>query len=599
VLDMVIEEIEPDGTVVFEWRSVDHFNVTDAQHEDLTGETVDHVHPNSLDLDADGNILLSSRHLDEVTKISRATGAIIWRLGGKNNQFTFTNDPGHFSHQHDARRIANGNILLFDNGNYHAVHYSRAVEYRLDEQAKTATRVWQYRHTPDIYGYAMGNAQRLPNGNTMIGWGASNVITEVRPDGTIAFEMTMPPGVFTYRAFRLPAASRSVKTTLLAPANDTTGLPASVRLTWERTGGASGYHVQVATDAAFTSPVYDEEGLDATSAAVPGLVEWTQYFWRVRAIGEEIDGTWSDTWTFTTGGTPLVLTLVSPPQGATALPMAPALRWAPFAGATGYDVQLSANDLFFTAPIVDTTIGASVLWLDRISGGDRFYWRVRPRTATGTGNWSQVWDFRTAPAVDTVLPQKIDQILPAASSTVPLGNLRFVWQPDAASAMTQYRLSVATRPTILEDPAASGILVDTTTGSADLVVPTGTLSAGTYWWLVRGTNDRGEQFSSPLGTFTIDAATGIAGSGSIAAITLAPNPAGAIALLRVTLARSAELDVRLVDVRGVTVARPFSGPTVAGTRVVTLRLDELPEGVYFCAVSTAEGTSVHRLVVAH
>ena len=47
----------------------------------------------------------------------------------------------------------------------------------------------------------MGNAQRLPNGNTFICWGYTNPnITEVTANGTIVFEMTLPTGDITYRA---------------------------------------------------------------------------------------------------------------------------------------------------------------------------------------------------------------------------------------------------------------------------------------------------------------------------------------------------------------------------------------------------------------
>ena len=70
--------------------------------------------------------------------------------------------------------------------------YSRALEYVLDQTNKTATLVWEYRNTPDVFALGMGNVQRLPNGNTMIGWGtAVPTLTEVMPDGRKAFELTM------------------------------------------------------------------------------------------------------------------------------------------------------------------------------------------------------------------------------------------------------------------------------------------------------------------------------------------------------------------------------------------------------------------------
>ena len=164
---------------------------------------VDYIHGNAIELDYDGNLLISSRHLNEISKISRSTGEFIWRLGGNNNEFTFVNDTIPFHYQHDIRRLENGNITMFDNGNFRAPLVSRALEYQLDEVNKVATLVWSYQHTPVVYGAFMGSVQRLKNGNTLIGWGGTSpALTEVTPSGTIALEMTLPAGVWSYRVMR-------------------------------------------------------------------------------------------------------------------------------------------------------------------------------------------------------------------------------------------------------------------------------------------------------------------------------------------------------------------------------------------------------------
>ena len=151
---LIIQELDMDDNVVFEWRSWDHIPLSDT-HVDLTDGDIDYVHGNSIEVDNDGHLLVSSRHLDEITKINRESGEIIWRMGGKANQFTFGGDDvDGFRIQHDARRLANGNLTLFDN---HSVGgdpnpFSRAVEYRLDEENLTAELVWSYRNTPDVFG---------------------------------------------------------------------------------------------------------------------------------------------------------------------------------------------------------------------------------------------------------------------------------------------------------------------------------------------------------------------------------------------------------------------------------------------------------------
>ena len=203
VIGLIIQELDREKNVVFQWRSWDHFQITDIVSHSLTGALVDYVHGNSIDVDPEGNFILSSRHMNEVTKISRVTGEILWRLGGKNNQFTFVNDPILFSHQHAVRRLPNGHIVLFDNGNFRLPLFSRAVEYAIDEAQKTATLVWQYRLNPDVFGAALGYVQRFSNGNTLIAWGATTpTLTEVAADGTIVSELTFDPGTATYRAFR-------------------------------------------------------------------------------------------------------------------------------------------------------------------------------------------------------------------------------------------------------------------------------------------------------------------------------------------------------------------------------------------------------------
>ncbi len=207
VREIVIQELDRNRNVIFQWRTTDHYNITDGFETALTVTDVNPFHCNAVTMDQDGNLLLSTRYLCEITKIDIQTGNIIWRLGGKNNQFKFVNDPTVFSYQHNIRRLTNGDITLWDNGNLRNPPYSRAVEYKLDEINKTATLVWQFRRNPDAYASYMGSNQRLSDGNTLIGWGGAAFpsLTEVRPDGTTALEMAFPYNdVVSYRAYRFP-----------------------------------------------------------------------------------------------------------------------------------------------------------------------------------------------------------------------------------------------------------------------------------------------------------------------------------------------------------------------------------------------------------
>ena len=142
------------------------------------------MHSNSLQVAPAGVILMSVRHLDTVIAISPQFDQIAWRIGRFKSDFTFPNPNDRFYHQHFVRMLDNGNLLLFDNGDgrpsQEGGQYSRALELNLDWDSMTATKVWEYRHqvgssggTP-VYKYAdkVGVAQRLPNGNTLVWFGA-------------------------------------------------------------------------------------------------------------------------------------------------------------------------------------------------------------------------------------------------------------------------------------------------------------------------------------------------------------------------------------------------------------------------------------------
>jgi len=235
VIDNHIQEFDENHNLVFEWLSYDYFNIIDAVHEDLTQHTIDYVHMNSIAVDYDGNIIISSRHLSEVTKINRQTGEIIWRLGGENNDFAFIDDIFGLSYQHYTRPIEGkpNHYLIFDNGNYHNPLFSRAVEFQLDTLNMTASKIWEYRHTPDRYTPWMGNAQRLPNGNTLINYadGSLPKATEVSESGEIVYEGNFVNYIHCYRAFRFEWESIVDKPYLIVEA-----YPTNVTLIYNKFG---------------------------------------------------------------------------------------------------------------------------------------------------------------------------------------------------------------------------------------------------------------------------------------------------------------------------------------------------------------------------
>ncbi|MBK9730139.1 MAG: aryl-sulfate sulfotransferase [Chitinophagaceae bacterium] len=291
VTGAVIQEFDAAHHLVFEWRSFDHIEVPEALHKNLTFSTVDYVHTNSIEIDNDGNIIASHRTLDQVTKIDRNTGEFIWRMGGVMNEFTFINEPQPFTYQHDARRIDNGHITLFDNGVYHVPQESAAKEYAVDEVNKTATLVWSYKH-PDtnpntfLYYSAMGSVQRLTNGNTFINWGwrlntANPSMTEITPEGTIVWELKLnaPKNIITYRSHKYvwnPCARPTQKT---LKSKEVTSTAATIK--WAGVANVESYLLQYKKH---SESAWLEKTVLGTkdSKKLTGLTANTKYDWRLQ-----------------------------------------------------------------------------------------------------------------------------------------------------------------------------------------------------------------------------------------------------------------------------------------------------------------------------
>lgn len=198
----IIQELDANRDVIYQWSCWDHIPILDT-YKNVTKSGFDYIHVNSVELDHDGNIILSCRETSEIIKISRQTSETIWRWGGKNNDFTILGDhaenaPRYFKLTHSVRRLPNGNITIFDNGadkNDKERKYSRAVEYEMDTVNMETTMVWEFRHDPDILALSGGTVRRLSNGNTQINWGGAvrdagaPAYTEANPAGELAYEI--------------------------------------------------------------------------------------------------------------------------------------------------------------------------------------------------------------------------------------------------------------------------------------------------------------------------------------------------------------------------------------------------------------------------
>ncbi len=200
VTGTVIQHVDATGAAPFQWNAFDHFALTDLPAADRAGAAVNFTHGNAIALDTDGNLLASFRSLSEITKISTTTGAILWRLGGLANQFTFagTGDPP-FVGQHGLRFTATGLLLLDNRGEPGA---SRVERYSVDATTRTATLVESFSSLPPAVGLLGGSVQQLSNGHVLASLGNGQKVEEYDAAGNVVWRLSGGTG-YIFRAQRI------------------------------------------------------------------------------------------------------------------------------------------------------------------------------------------------------------------------------------------------------------------------------------------------------------------------------------------------------------------------------------------------------------
>lgn len=202
VTGTVVQHLDPDGSLDFEWSVFDHFAITDLPEADRGGASVNFTHGNGIDLDAEGNLLLSFRSLNEVALVAVPSGAVLWRLGGLAGQFTFANDPeGGFERQHGVRAAGPAYIQMLDN-RFDAP--SRMVRYHLNPLTGVATLVWAFVDPPGTHTLIGGSSQPLPiSGGGLVSFGTEGRVVETDAAGNSRWEVSGLEGTYVFRAQRI------------------------------------------------------------------------------------------------------------------------------------------------------------------------------------------------------------------------------------------------------------------------------------------------------------------------------------------------------------------------------------------------------------
>jgi len=200
-----VQHVGADGVLLFSWTPFDHFDITDIPPAARSGTSVNWTHGNALDLDVDGNVVVSFRNLNEITKIDVQTGEVIWRLGGARNQFTFAESDPAFARQHGLRLPQPNQLMLLDNLGDSLD--SRVESYTYDAEQRTVSLLGSHGATPPVTAQLGGSVQPLPSGRTLVSFGTAGRVEEYDTSGNVVWRIEGGAG-YIFRAQRIRSLYR-------------------------------------------------------------------------------------------------------------------------------------------------------------------------------------------------------------------------------------------------------------------------------------------------------------------------------------------------------------------------------------------------------
>jgi hypothetical protein len=313
-----------------------------------------------------------------------------------------------------------------------------------------------------------------------------------------------------------------------------------------------------------------------TARTVSSLPNNTVFYWRVGARSAGGSGPFSSPWSFSTALS--APSLVAPPNNGTGLPLSITLIWRRVPLAATYRLQLGTDSTFVTGLVKnDSTITDTARIINGLQNGQRYFWRVSSKNEGGSGQFTGVWNFRTA----GIVPAAVQLATPAPFAELGRDTVLLVWA-RSTPGVNRYWVELAVDQGFVLRQIDS-LVADTTK------VFRGLQDSVTYWWRVRAGNAEGWGGFSEVRRFQVTF-TGVDGDAplprSFALEQNYPNPFNPTTTVTFALPREVRVRLEVYSTLGALVATLREGIVPAGVHQVRFDATGCASGLYLLRLST-------------
>ncbi len=392
-----------------------------------------------------------------------------------------------------------------------------------------------------------------------------------------------------------PASPWSFKTVIPAPeliypsdsAEDETF---SIFFKWSEVEGADTYTFYLATTPNFTPLIYGENDLPVNQFFLPNLDPDTRYYWRVKAVNEDGESEFSETYTFTTSSRgPTVPEIQSPLIGAEQVELTVTLRWSEADRANAYHLQVVEEEANFDNALVDVdTLTTTEYALSDLENGTKYYWHVSAINDSGETRFSNLANFTTKLSAPTEEP-----VLLTPENNATNQSLRVVLSWESVTHATVYEVQVAT-----QDNFTGDLFEEDTLNYATEKILHGLDTSTTYYWRVRGKNKTAKgpwceafQFTTKTGVYVDD---GLAKEINFQAY---PNPFSESTNLRFSLSESQRIEITAYNALGMEIEQIINKRASQGENIVKWNAPKLQSGIYYLEVNIGNRSFIKEIVI--
>lgn len=315
---------------------------------------------------------------------------------------------------------------------------------------------------------------------------------DVRKIGVFAGNGGATPLAFTclaeYVATTLPA-----KPYLALPLNNAVDVLVPSMVQWDTAAAATSYRLQLAIDAGFGTPAFNDSTITLTSKEVTGLLNTTKYYWRVRGKNLAGVGPVSDVFNFTTAiAAPSVPTAITPADNAVNVELNVPLLWTKPATTATFRLQVATDSMFASGIVYnDSTLTDSSKVVPGLANLTKYFWRINAKNAGGTSAYSIRRTFTTISAI----PPAPAIVSPPNNAVNQQVNVTLRW--NRSNAALTYRLQVAA-----DSAFAPVLLVNDSTLTDTVKIMSGLTNSTRYFWRVNAKNVAGTSVYSAIYAFT-------------------------------------------------------------------------------------------------